>query len=191
MEGLGGGLVWMRATAHNTGSHHCGNAYRSARWKLLETLLHSTSQGAAIAPGTAASSAGGPGRSGDRRGDSLSATRWGRTCAAAKAWTRSAGSCSRPTARSWKGRRGPHVRGTTPGRSFPGSHRGGALGTPCTRTHVSHQPCAPEGRQGHAFLTGFGNRTENQETTTRQLVKSWLYLSLIHLISVMPLGRPQ
>lgn len=113
---------------------------------------------------------------GDRRGDSLSATRWGRTRAAAKAWTRSAGSCRRPTARSWRGRTGPHVRGTPGQRSFPGS-RGGALGTPCTRTHVSHPPCAPKGRQGHAFLTGFGNRTENQETTTRQLVKSWLYLS--------------
>lgn len=61
VEGLGGGLVWTRATAHNTGSRHCGNAYRSARWKLLDTLLHSTSQKAAIEPGTAASSAGGPG----------------------------------------------------------------------------------------------------------------------------------
>lgn len=37
VEGPGGGLVWTRATAHNTGSRHCGNAYRSARWKLLET----------------------------------------------------------------------------------------------------------------------------------------------------------
>ena len=49
MKGLGWRPCLDKSNSSQHGLTSCGNASWSARWKLLETLLHSTFQGAATA----------------------------------------------------------------------------------------------------------------------------------------------
>lgn len=72
-----------------------------------------------------------------------------------------------------------------PGRDF----RLVETGPPCAKPGLNHASHTPEGHP--ALLSPAFLGTVNQENVTKWLVKSWLYLSLIHLNSVMPLRRPQ
>lgn len=124
-------------------------------WKFL----HGTSQGAAIAPATAAPSAGGPGPSGGpprRPGvgghvpqPRAAASRPGRGALAAAMLT------AKSTAHSWRGCRGPHARsGRHPGTEALEVPTKGEPWAPCrTGTQVSHVPWPPKGSQSHALLS--------------------------------------
>lgn len=202
VDSLGCSLIWTRATAHSTGSRHCGNACHPARRKLLEiSARHIPGSGhrachrcaqcwgsrAERRPSEAAVCQR-PGVGGHVPQPRAAASRPGRGALAAAMLT------AKATARSRRGCRGPHARsGRRPDNEAPQVPIKGEPWAPVQNWDSSLTPPLGPQRQPKPCppLTGLGNRTENQEATSRQLVKSWLYLSLIHLISVMPLGRPQ
>lgn len=129
-------------------------------WKFL----HGTSQGAAIAPATAAPSAGGPGQSGGPpRRPSVSGQVWEDTCRSqgqqplgldVGRWQPPCSQLRPPPVPG--GAAGAHTRAAADARTtkLPRFPSRGSPGHPCrTGTQVSHLPWAPKGSQGHALLS--------------------------------------
>ena len=162
MDSLGCSLVWTRATAHNTGSRHCGNACHPARWKLLEiSAWHIPGSGhrachhcaqcwgprAEQMPSEAAVCQR-PGVGGHVPQPRAAASWPGRGALEDAMLT------AESTARPWRGCRGRHA--------CSGRHPDNALQVPIKQepwaavqdwTQVSHLPWAPKGSQSHALLS--------------------------------------
>lgn len=197
--------VQPRLDESNSSQHgltHCENACHPAQWKLLEiSAWHIPGSGhrachccaqcwgprAEQRPSEAAVCQR-PGVGGHVPQPRAAASWPGRGALEAAMLT------AKSTARSWRGFRDPHTcSGRHPDNEALQVPIKGEPWAPMQNWDSSLTPPLGPQRQPKPRppLTGLGNRTENQEATSRQLVKSWLYLSLIHLISVMPLGRPE